>query len=136
LKLGFESFQITNHPQSNLIPMKAFNLTLQQGNKQGHQPRHFIGWATPVFRTKGEQGEVSNPLTPAIADKRSHTIDTFFMTRNPWKTPCSSPTTVAIHDDSHMPWHIGRLRDDLRGTMHSAPKKGTTDCPVHAATWR
>ncbi len=112
----FECHQIANHPQPHAIGMEPTDLALQRTDEQVHQKGHFLHRPAPVFRRKGEQGQVADVARNAGLDQRTHRLDATLVAGDTRQEAFLGPASVAIHDDRQMARHVAYIGYRLRRT--------------------
>src|SRR5262249_30575764 len=90
--------------------------------QQPHQIGDFRGRSRPVFRAEGKDCQITDAEVAGGAHRAAQCLDTTPMPLDARQATRGGPTSIAIHDDGHMPRHLDRaspLRERLGAASRS-----------------
>ncbi len=106
---------VADHLEPDPVRMQLRHFLLQRMQEKVHEYRDFIGRAAPVLAGEREQREKFDVALDAREDDRPHRLDTAAVPGDARQHPLLRPASVAVHDDRHMPGHLGRGGNVARG---------------------
>ena len=92
------------------------HIAAEIGAEQSHQGAHFGLGPLPVFRRKGEQGEILKFHVAGGAHRLAHRAHAGIMTGLARQMPFLRPAAIAVHDDGDMAGKMGRMGAQLPHT--------------------
>ena len=99
-----ETAHVPDDAQTHVVLVQALYFTVERPDKQLHQRSDFLSRTAPVFTAEGVERQRFKIIADGEADGAAHRFYARFMAGNTQFSLIFSPTTIAIHNDSHVTW--------------------------------